>query len=183
MTHDKPAPITQIDSHIDWECPWYNIRQDRTRLPDGGEGVYNVLQMQNSVWVVPVTASGEMVLIRNFRYTLNAWCWELPAGHIEDDQNALQAAQQELLEEAGGTSDDWTFIMKISTLNGIGDHYGSFFLARDVTLGPQQYERTEAITVHTFPAETVFQMARSGQINDAVSVLGLLLAEPLLKSQ
>jgi 8-oxo-dGTP pyrophosphatase MutT (NUDIX family) len=177
---DKPAPITRIDSHLAWECPWYSIRQDRIRLPDGGEGVYNVLQMQHSVWTVPVTPSGDIVLIHNYRYTLGEWCWELPAGHIEDNLTPMEAARQELLEEAGGQSADWTLILKLSTLNGIGSHYGYFFLARNVTLGPPQHERTEAITVHTFPAKTVFDMARTGQINDAVSVTALLLAEPLL---
>jgi ADP-ribose pyrophosphatase len=178
---DKPAPITCIASRTAWECPWYSVREDRIRLPDGSEGVYNVVQMLPSVWVVPVTPAGEIVLIHNYRYALGEWCWELPAGGVEVSQTPLEAAQNELLEEAGGESSSWTFIMKVSTLNGIGGHYGHFFLARDVRLGPPRHERTEAITVHTFSLATVLHMARTGDINDAVSVMALLLAEPLLE--
>ncbi len=175
-------PITTIDSRIAWECPWYKVRQDKIRLPDGNDGIYNVIEMNDSVWIVPVTTAGEIVLIHNYRHTLGEWCWELPAGHIETGQSPEDAARQELLEETGGTTDEWRFLLRASTLNGIGDHHGHFFLATDVTLGEPQHEQAEVITVHTFSLEKAVAMARSGQINDAVSVMALLLAEPLLKS-
>jgi 8-oxo-dGTP pyrophosphatase MutT (NUDIX family) len=181
MLTNKPAPITTIDSRIAWECPWYAVRQDRIQLPDNSEGVYNVIEMAGSVWVVPITPAREVVLIHNYRYTLGEWCWELPAGGIEEGQTPLEAAQQELREEAGGTATDWQFLLRASTLNGIGDHYGHFFLATGVTLAQPQHERAEVMTVHTFPLEVALQMARAGEINDAVSVMALLLAAPLVE--
>ena len=181
MTHknDNP-PITTLDSRIAWECPWYRIRQDRIRLPDGSEGVYNVVTKCEAVWIVPVTAAGEIVLIHNYRHTLSAWCWELPAGGIKDGQTPLEAAREELLEEVGGLATDWRSLIRVSTMNGLGDEYGYVFLATGVTLGEPHHEPTEVMTVHTVSLAKALNMARAGEINDSMGVMALLLAEPML---
>src|SRR6185369_14210817 len=71
-------PIVPIDSQRVWECPWYAVRQDRIHLPDGSEGVYNVVELADAVWVVPVTSNGEIILLWHYRYPLRTWGWELP---------------------------------------------------------------------------------------------------------
>ncbi len=179
MTTDRP-PFTLIESHIAWECPWYAVRQDRLRLPDGSEGVYNVVHKCDAVWIVPVTPAGEIVLIHNYRHTLGEWCWELPAGGIKDGQSPLQAAQDELREEVGGTADHWRLLLRVSTMNGLGDEYAHVFLATGVTLGTPHHEPTEVMTVHAVSPARALAMAREGAINDATSVMALLLAAPLL---
>lgn len=178
---DGPTPFTVLDSRLAWQCPWYRVRQDRLRLPDGSEGVYNVVEKSDAVWIVPVTAAGEIVLIRHYRHTLGAWCWEVPAGGIKPDQDARQAAEAELREEIGGVAQDWRFLLRVSTGNGFCDEYGSLFLATGVTLGETAHEAAEVLRVRTFPAAEAIRMARAGQINDALSTLALLLAEPLLQ--
>lgn len=180
MPH-KEHPFQTLESHIDWSCRWYQIRKDAIRLPNGKDGEYNIIEMNNSVWVVPITENQEVVLIYNYRYPIKQWCWEVPAGHIEPGQTPDEAAELELLEEAGGRAESFEFLVKMSTLNGIGDHYGHFYIARGVKLGAQQHEQTEMMRVQTFPIETALEMARSGQMNDSHSVVALLLAEPLIR--
>lgn len=179
---DNTHPITPLDSRRAWDCPWYGVRQDRIRLPDGSQGVYNVLEIHDSVWVVPVTTRGEIVLLWHYRYPLRRWGWELPAGGVMPDSNPLATAQQELLEEAGGLATDWRFLMTVSTMKGIGTEQGHLYLASGVTLGITHHEPAEVMSVHTFPAVEVFRMARAGEIHDGIGVLALLLAEGYLKS-
>jgi ADP-ribose diphosphatase len=170
-------PITRIDSRRAWECAWYGVRQDRIRLPDGGEGVYNVLEHPDAVWIVPVTTAGEIVLIHHFRYPLQQWNWEVPSGSITSGESPLQAAQRELREEAGGAAANWRFLMRLSTMNGIGTEYANLFLATGVTLGATAHEPAEVMAIHPLPAPEVIRRARAGEINDVVSVLAVLLAE------
>lgn len=172
-------PITTLVSRIAWECPWYAVRQDRIRLPDGSEGVYNVVIKCDAVWIVPITAAGEVVLIHNYRHTLGEWCWELPAGGIRDGQSPLEAAQRELREETGGVATDWRFLLRVSTMNGVGTEYGHVFLAGGVTLGQPRREPAEVMTVHILPLAKALAMARAGEINDSMSALALLLAASL----
>ncbi|MDQ7033274.1 MAG: hypothetical protein Q9P01_00100 [Anaerolineae bacterium] len=75
-------PIQTVSSKIDWESPYYRIRRDDIRLQDGTAGVYNVLEIHDSVFVVPVLDDGRIVLIRNYRHTLSEWVWEVPAGGV-----------------------------------------------------------------------------------------------------
>lgn len=178
MTDD--SPLTLLASEIGWRCPWYEIRQDHLRLPDGSQQVYNVVAKCDAVWILPVTAAGEVVLIRSYRPTLRAWCYELPAGGIENGQTPLQAAQTELKEEVGGVAAGWRFLMKVSTSNGLTNEYGHIFLATGVTLGEPHHEPLEFLTIHPTPPDKALAMARAGEIDDAVSVMALLLAADAL---
>ncbi len=178
MTNDHP--ITAIDSRRAWDCPWYGVRQDRILLPDGSEGVYNVLELPDAVWILPVTTTGEVVLLRHYRYPLQKWIWELPAGHVEAGDEPLESAQRELREETGGEASEWRFLLKSNTMKGIGTETAHLFLATGVTLGATAHEPAEVMTVHPLPAAEVLRMARAGEIEDAISVLALLLAEPHL---
>jgi 8-oxo-dGDP phosphatase len=111
-------PITPIESRRAWDCRWYGVRQDRIRLPDGSEGEYNVVELPDAAWVVPVTDDGHIALLYHYRDPLGAWGWELPSGSIAAGDTALDTAQRELFEEAGGTATDWRLLMKASTMKG-----------------------------------------------------------------
>jgi hypothetical protein len=63
-------PIGTVSSSIAWSCPWYNIRQDEILLPDGSSGTYNIVQKAPSVWIVPVTADGKIVLLPWLSYSV-----------------------------------------------------------------------------------------------------------------
>jgi len=150
---------------------------------NGKQGVYNVIELRDSVWAIPVTKQGDIVLIRNFRYGVNDWCWEFPAGGIESYYTPEEAGQAELLEEAGGTSSEWQFLIRVSTMNGIGNNYGHFFIAWDVDLAEPQPEETEFIDVKVFSLDDALHLARSGGMNDALSMMALFLAEPHIRQR
>lgn len=175
------TPLSTLDSRYIWQSPWYNLRQDTVQLPDGSVGPYNVVEKRPSVFIVPMTSEGDIVLIQNYRHTLGKWCWETPAGAVEPEQTPLQAAQAELLQEVGGTSDDWYFLFAAPTMNGIGDNIGHYFVAKNVQLGETQHEATEIIRVQTVPLDDALDMARTGAMQDVLSIAGLLAAEPLLR--
>ncbi|MEZ4668934.1 MAG: NUDIX hydrolase [Anaerolineae bacterium] len=173
-------PIIPLSSRHTWECHWYSVRQDRILLPDGTEGEYNVVELSDAVWVVPVTTDGEIVLLWHYRYPLQSWGWELPAGSLGMETDPLAMAQRELLEEAGGTATDWRFLIKVSTMKGIGTEYAHLYMATGVTLDKPNHEPAEVMQVHTFQISEVLRMARAGEIRDGIGVLALLLAEPFL---
>lgn len=170
-------PFTTLSSRIAWSCPWYNIRQDELLMPDGGSGVYNVVQKSPSVWIVPVTADGQIPLLRQYRYTVDDWCWEVPAGGVKEGQTSLQAAQEELREEIGGYSTCWTAVGPLYTANGICNEVGHIFIAEDVELRQPAQEAAEVIEIYLKPVATVLEMAQNNQINDGSSALALLLTQ------
>ena len=72
-----------LSSRFLWQSRWYNLRQDHIRTQDGHEFTYTIVDHPGAVWVVPITADGHVILIRHYRYTVDDWCWEVPAGEYE----------------------------------------------------------------------------------------------------
>ena len=167
-------PFKTLTSRIAWSCPWYAVRQDEILLPDGSQGVYNTVTKPTAVWILPVTTQKEIVLCYSYRYTVDDWCWELPAGGVKPGQTLEEAAREELHEEVGGVCETLEHLGQFYTANGICDEVGHFFLATGVTLGETAHEPAEVIEVHPKPIEEVLDMALRGQISDAPSALVLL---------
>jgi ADP-ribose pyrophosphatase len=164
-----------ISQKIVWSCPWYSVRQDEIVLPDGRPGVYNVVQKEAAVWVLPVTKEKQIALIRSYRYTVDDWCWEIPAGSLKTGQSPADAARSELAEEVGGQAGLLEYLGQSYMANGICDEVGHFFLAMDVTLSEPAHEAAEVIEVHLKSIPEVLKMARANEINDAPSALVILL--------
>ncbi len=177
----KPDPFTTLSSQVVWSCPWYSVRQDQIRLPNGQQGQYNVVQHDGAVWVVPVTNDGELLLLMHFRYTVNAWCWELPAGGIKEGKTALEIAREELREETGGVAEHWEYLGQFYTSNGISNEVAHIFLARGVSVFETAHEPAEVMEVHRLPLTEAIRMARANKISDGPSALAILLSEARLK--
>ncbi len=169
------SPFKTTASRIAWSCPWYSVRQDNIITPDGKPGVYNVVQHPGAVWIIPVTPDGKIVLINTYRYTVNDWCIEIPAGGVKPEQSLEEAARAELLEEVGGTAVTLEKVSQFYTMNGIGNEIAHVFLATGVTLGPTQHESAEVLEVRPTPIGEALRMARSNEMSDGPSALALLL--------
>ncbi len=174
-------PYQTLSSRTIWRSPWYALREDRVRFPDGSEGQYTVVEKAASVYVVPVTHDGQLVLIRNYRYPLGRWLWEVPAGGVLPGAAFDEMAHRELLEEAGGQAESLEKVAEFYTMPGIGTESAHVFLARGVTLGKPQPEAGEAMERHLLPVEDVLRMAASGEIEDGLSALAILLCAPRLQ--
>jgi len=173
-------PYQTLDSKVVFHNPWYQLRQDAVILPNGDHTIYNCIDKNDAVWIVPLLPDGRVVLIRQYRYAIDEWCIEIPAGGIPSNSTPEAAAYQELKEEIGGQTNTMQFIGKYWTMKGIGNEMGYIFLARDVTLGELHHEPTEVIQLRPVAAQEALMMAHSGEIADAQSALALLLCERYL---
>ena len=174
MTSDL-RPFQTVSSRIAWSCPWYRVRQDDIITPDGRPGVYNVVEKDDAVWIVPVTAEGEVLMVYQYRYTIDEWCGEVPAGSVKPGQSAEEAARAELREEVGGLGGQLDYIGRFFLANGICNEVGHIFLATGVATGETHHEAAEVMHVHRVPVAKALAMARAGEITDGPSALALLL--------
>ncbi len=172
---EHERPFKALSSRVAWSSPWYQIRQDEIIMPDGSDGVYHVIEKPDAVWIVPLTVDGRIAMVHQYRYTIDDWCWEVPAGSLKPGQTPEEAAREELLEEVGGVAEDLNFIGRFYPANGICDEVGYIYLATGVTLGTPHHEAAEVMEVHTVSIEQALSMARAGQITDGPSALALLL--------
>lgn len=177
----REHPFTVLSSQHLWQSRWYNVRQDRLRADSAEEFTYTVIESPGAVWIVPLTVDGHLVLINQYRYPIDQWCLEVPAGNIEAGTDPVTMAARELHEEIGGTATQIIPVTEFFTMNGIGSEVAHVYVALGVTLGAPKRESTEMIELVEVPLEEGLSLARTGQIKDGPSALAILLSEPLLR--
>lgn len=180
---EKPRARTLGWEHLatryPYAFPMFRVREDTVRWPDGQVRPYVYVETAGAVWIVPVTADGQVVLIRQFRYTIDDWSWELPAGGFHDFRGSpLDLARRELAEEVGGESDDWEYRGFFRSGVSLFDEVCHIALARNVRLSRKPHpEPGEMIEAHPVPVPRALEMARNGEMVDGHSALALLRCE------
>jgi ADP-ribose diphosphatase len=176
-----PSPWQVLSSEYVFRSPWRDLRIDRLRLHTGGEISYSYLEMTDAVFVVPLTTDGKIVVLRQYRHPVRAWCWEIVGGGVGPEGPA-EAARRELLEEIGGTCRELvplgSFYMGVATLT-VRSHA---FLALDVELGEDRREPMELLELLSLDPDEAFARARDGRIDESQSALALLMAEARVRS-
>jgi ADP-ribose pyrophosphatase len=174
-------PVYEVtESHYVWHSQWYALRQDRLRDAKGSEFTYTIVDHPGAAWVVPVTNDREVVLIHQYRYPVDDWCYEVPAGGLGPRGDPEGSACRELLEEVGGKAAHLRKVGRFYTSNGVSSEVAYVYLATGVELGIAQREPTELMEVCLVTAQEAVRMAREGEITDGPSALALLWCEPLL---
>jgi ADP-ribose pyrophosphatase len=92
---------TRIDGRRVYQGALLDVRCDRVRLPDGGEGVREYVVHPGAVLVVPVLPDGRLIVERQFRYPLQRVFREFPAGKIDPGEAPEDTARREMVEETG----------------------------------------------------------------------------------
>ncbi|MGC9356278.1 MAG: NUDIX domain-containing protein [Anaerolineae bacterium] len=185
---DKPNAAKNgwqlLSTEYPYTHPMFRVRTDLLRWPDGGVRPFSYPVSGPVVIIVPVTPEGEVVLIRQFRYIVDEWLWELPAGgsHDFEGDDLVDLARRELLEEVGGEAEALAYVGDFHPMPGMVHKVFHIYLATGVRLGESRPEPGEIIEVHPVPVERALAMAQNGEIADATSAYALLRCTEYLQS-
>lgn len=170
-------PWTTLSGEEKYDNPWINVTEYKVLNPGGGPGIYGKVHFKNqAIGIVPIDNDGNTWLVGQFRYTLNAFSWEIPEGGGALKGDPLEAAKRELKEETGFTAKKWTLLTEMHTSNSVTDEAGFLFVAEDLEAGENALEETEAdMKVWKLPLREAVSMVLRGEITDSMSMIGLLL--------
>lgn len=158
--------------------PWIRVRHDKVVTHTGRQLDYGVVELNNpSVYIVATNERNEILMIQNYRYTIDKTIWEIPAGHSDGD-DLLAAAKRELLEETGYESDEWEELGGLHAVIGIGNVPLVAFRAKNVRRKSARTDGQEDITSQRFMRLTdIEKMIKTEDFDDAPVLAVLYLAK------
>jgi ADP-ribose pyrophosphatase len=149
---------------------------DRVRLPNGKEMDFEIIHHAGAAAVVPILPSGEVLLVRQYRYATGGYLLEIPAGKLDPGEGPEACARRELSEETGYRPGELTPLGWIWTTPGFTDEKIWLYLATDLEATRQKLEDDEILTLEKIPLEEAVAKATSGEIHDSKTVCALLRA-------
>ncbi len=167
-----------LESEIVYETPWIKVHRDEVLNHHKKSLTYSYVKLQHpSVFVVAVNESGQLLIQKNYRYTIDRTMWEFPAGYSEG-QDLLEAAKRELLEETGFASTVWTNLGTLYQASGIGSIPFTVFLAQKITKETAQQELDEEITEQQFiDFSQADAMIARGEFAESAHIASIYLAK------
>jgi ADP-ribose pyrophosphatase len=159
-----------------------SIRVDDIAFPDGRHVQMEVVRHPGSVVLLPMTAPDRIVLVRQYRYVVDRWLWELPAGTRDSGETLDDAARRECHEEIGKIAGRVERLLSLFPSPGFCDEEMHFFRLTDLRNrradeAEAELDPDEVLSVKEFSVADVREMVRSGEIVDMKTAVGITLIE------
>ncbi len=178
---DAANPLRLLASEVVHRNPWFRVRHDRVRRPDGRAGDWYVVETADNAGVVALDAQGRVCLVGEWVYPLAAYAWAVPSGAVHPGEAPLAAAQRELREETGLTAARWEPLGRCHLSQGLTPQASYVFLATALREGQASPEPTERLALAWLPLEEAWARACRGELTDAVTLVGLAWAHARLR--
>ena len=153
----------------------FTSTRDRIRLPNGRETTMDVVRHQPSVILLPMPDSDHVVLVRQYRYAIDRWIWELPAGNVEPGEDIETAARRECHEEIGRVPHRIERLAELYPTPGYSDEVMVFLrlVGLSIPAEPAHLDEDEILEPQLFTLAEVRARIERGEIRDMKTALGM----------
>lgn len=181
MLIEKHNPWQIIDSNDVYDNNWIKVTHFNVINPSGGNGIYGKVHFKNiAIGIVPLDEQMNTYIVGQFRFPINVYSWEIPEGGGPLQDDPLDSAKRELLEETGLKAERWIKILDMHLSNSVCDEACSIYVATGLSQHAAMPEETEQLVIKKIPFDEVYQMVQSGKITDAVTVAAILKTKLML---
>jgi ADP-ribose pyrophosphatase len=153
----------------------FHVESDRVRLPNGRTATLDIVRHRGSVVMIPQPSPGEVILVRQYRYAIDRWIWELPAGTLDPGERPRAAARRECEEEIGLTPRRIRRVGTFYPTPGFCDEVMWYYVCADLTPPTRAVARDpdEQIEPRSFSLRRARALIARGDIVDMKTVVGL----------
>lgn len=160
---------------VAYENAWIRVLHDEVTRPDGEPGIYGVVHFHGrAVGIVALDDDGRILLVGQYRYTLDRYSWELPEGGVPEDEDLLEGARRELAEETGYEALRWRELVRLHLSNSVTDESGTLYVAEGLVPGEARPEGTEELATRWVTLGEALTLIDDGTITDAMTQIGIL---------
>jgi len=175
----SPKQVKILSSIVVHNSRVFQLVSDEIIEPSGARVRREIVRHPGSVVILALDerrSQPSVLLIRQYRYAANDELWELPAGRIDEGEDALSAAKRELAEETGYAASEWMPALLYYASPGFLDETMSMFAARGLRRGKASPEEDECITSRLVPLSQAVRWVMEGKIHDGKAIAGVLWA-------
>jgi ADP-ribose pyrophosphatase len=153
----------------------FAVERDRVRMPNGREVTLDIVRHASSVVLLPVPEPGQIILVRQYRYPVRRWLWELPAGTVDEGETPEAAARRECHEEIDLVPETLVRLAAYLPTPGYCDEEMIFFRASGLNRTDEAaaLDEDEDLEPRQFALAEAREMVRRGEIVDMKTVVGL----------
>ncbi|MBR8830023.1 MAG: ADP-ribose pyrophosphatase [Chroococcopsis gigantea SAG 12.99] len=178
-------PPELLKRRLSYQGRVFNFEVNRLRLPNGVEGEWECVRHPGGALAVPITDEGKLVLVRQYRFSLQSRILEFPAGTIDPGEDPAGTVKRELEEEAGYRGHSWQSLGKFPLAPGYSDEYIYAFLARNLEKldTPPEQDLDEDIEVVEMTFSQFRKAVATGECIDAKTITSFYLANLYLNPE
>ena len=163
-----------------------SVDLDSVRFPNGTVGDLEMVRHSGASAVVPFLDSLDVpdprvLLIRQYRYATNGYVYEIPAGRLDNGESPRDCAFRELREETGYSAAGLIPLTTFYTTPGFTDERIHLFMASGLTEGDSATESDEILELAPIRLSEAMAMIAAGELIDGKSMIGVLLAERVIR--
>lgn len=148
---------------------------------NGKESWREVVHHPGASAVVAIDEENRIIMEKQFRYALNDYLLEIPAGKLDAGEDPLVCAKRELEEETGIIASEWISLGTIATSPGFCNEVIHLYVAKGLSKGEIHWDEDEYVEVERYTFDELLQRIKEEKIKDSKSLSTLLLAMPYLK--
>ena len=148
---------------------------------NGKEAWREVVHHPGASAVVAIDEDNRIIMEKQFRYALNDYLLEIPAGKLDAGEDSLVCAKRELEEETGIIASEWISLGTIATSPGFCNEVIHLYVAKGLSKGEIHWDEDEYVEVERYTFDELLQRIKEETIKDSKTLSALLLAMPYLK--
>lgn|SRR5574338_1032366 len=171
------SDFQQLDTRVAFDGKIFKVHVDRVKFPNGNTVNLEVVRHPRSVVLIPMPDPDHVILVRQYRYPVDQWLWELPAGSLDPGEQPEVAASRECHEEIGKVPRTAVLVGSFLPTPGYCDEEMLVFRldGLDEPTSDAEMDEDEIIEPKTFSVAEARAMVARGEIRDMKTVVGLAL--------
>jgi ADP-ribose pyrophosphatase len=173
----------RLSSHEIHKSRAFAVRRDLIEFPDGRSSEYDIVVHIGAVAIVPLTADGQILFVRQYRPAAERALLELPAGTLSPGEPPEACAQRELREEVSMAPGWMEKLADFFLAPGYSTERMHIYIAGDLRPESLPHDDDEELEVESLTLDEAFAAVKSGAIEDAKTIVGLQLARDFLQSR
>ena len=166
--------MKRLERNLKYQGNILNVYEDVVEV-NGHIAHWDFIHHDGAAAVMPVTADGKILMVRQYRNALDRYTLELPAGKLDTpDEPKIECAYRELEEETGFRTEHMEYLISVNTTVAFCNEAIDIFVARDLIPSKQHLDEDEEINVEAWDVEELKKLIYAGKMTDGKTIAGIM---------